>query len=298
MANRNSDCKFQFVEHKIKFTETKQYRYHITAQNKFLDSQRVIPIVGINKKAMITNNSTSKSIKLKITQSLVEIKNAFLQVVETDKTAREGRWNVLVDLENFDDGVFFLMENLLSLCSSHPDYKSDEFLVPDAQVQFNNYTPASKDARSKDNTYLNTVGDIDENKYASPPNAPPKEIKWDYASTDSSLSSEDVPKKGSYKNALSASLQHPKVVTATNTMVSGHTAHQSHVSNITSEAKSIIDDLRSQNATLRANQEKLERQLAEMHAQHQKNHNDLTSTMTAFMTMMAQQHIPPPPKKN
>lgn len=184
----------------------------------------------------------------------------------------------------------FFIFAFLSLCSSHPEYKSNEFYVPDAQVQFTNYVPSSKDSLSKDNTYLNTVGKIDMQKYATPPNAPPREIKWDYASTDSSLSSDSPTRKGSYKDALQASNNKPKTVTVSKTAASGHTDYKSTVSNISSEAKSIIEDLKSQNESLKANQLKLEKKLTEMNAQYQKNHQDLMSTMKTFTGMAMKQH--------
>ena len=104
---------FKFVAFKSKYDNPDAYDNAISQQNAFLESQKVIPIVGVNELTMITSTATKQSLKLSLQAKRDAKLVKFTDIVRTYQTKSFGRWNIIVNNEDFDATTKYLENNLL-----------------------------------------------------------------------------------------------------------------------------------------------------------------------------------------
>ena len=89
-----------FIFHRLRHTHPNIYSNAIRAQNKHLNSVRVIPIVGITKNEMFY-----------LSNELLKI-DGVTMVLEHPRTEIEGRFNVITDIQKFRDVTDIIASNL------------------------------------------------------------------------------------------------------------------------------------------------------------------------------------------
>ena len=290
-VNADKKAPFKFIAYKSKYDNPTGFDNAINIQNKFLNSQKVIPIIGINEKTMNKFGDQHKSLNMILKNKKEEKIIKFSEIVKTDKTKKQGRWNVIVDSEDFENTSNFLRNNILSLCNQHPEYKHKEFEIDDATVSYQSIE--TKTIIEYDNTFLNSLKK--EEIIARSSNKFRGNIDW--GSETSSIS--DEKPKVTYKDKLMNKNPTQSATTARNTIeIESQYANISALSSELEETKTIVSNLEKKIKSMEENQQKeiniIKTNQVNNIEEQRKFHKEFADHMTQLFNKMYQQFM----KKN
>lgn len=159
MNKVNSDPKapFKFIAYKSKYENPEGFDNAINTQNAFINSQKVIPLVGINAKTMYTFGKDYKSLLTILNNKKQEQQLKFIDIVKTNKTKSHGRWNAIINNEDFDTSAEYLRKHILQFSNSHPEYKNKQYDADEASVQYTEYTDNKTSIVTFDQTFLDNL---------------------------------------------------------------------------------------------------------------------------------------------
>lgn len=289
-TNADPRAPFKFIAYKSKHDDPEGYDNAINAQNVISNSQKVVPLIGINAKTMYTFGKDYQSLQTILRNKREAKELNFVDIVKTNKTKTHGRWNVIVKNEDFEKTSTYLKTHVAEFSKSHPECKENEYAADNATAQFNEYND-NKTIIEFDQTFLNTLTN---SEIATLPISRPKvTIDW---GSDTSSDSEDKPNTTYIDKLLNKNTGPTKTKDINKSIeIGSQYTTISALSSELEEQRTIITNLTQEIKTMRESQQKEQKIIKE---EQRKFNKDLAEHMTHLFNNMFQQFRTTTPQQN